>query len=470
MMPSVYGCSAQQSSTPPPPAPSIAISSVTFTTQSYGTTLAATPTGIPVNDKITTILNAGNSFTVPTDGLAQYYSNSNTSQQVFHTMEVAYTATNWVEADLPTNGNCQFVFQTLLNESFNNSQLNTWPLEGFVQGTFLPDSAKINGVRITTTPELNRSDVFLLSPILGEEGFDLLNRVQYLTNGVVRGQNDTRLLNNIVFAAQNLSASSSFDLVISVLLADGSYVTSPAQEITIPSGAVKTNLVGGIGINSFTTTTEAYGIQITGGGPPPEYPITAITIPSQIFVSALNTANGFTTPETATNVGMAQGYNSPDPTEQVLHSYVINIDTSALTLSDYPATELIVEYLFSWDADATNINPEEAGILWSGELGQPTGSTNVGSIFTTSGGVELDSINTNTIIPFASVDLPIEGDSNRDYNSSWKAYSVVAGEPVVAPYTVNLKVRIQKTDGSYSESAEVPLNITANGVLPTIIV
>ncbi len=125
--------------------------------------------------------------------------------------------------------------------------------------------------------------------------------------------------------------------------------------------------------------------------------------------------------------------------------------------------------MFSWDVGATNINPEEAGILWSGELGQPTGSTSVGDIYTTSGGVELDSINTNTIIPFASVDLPIEGDSNKDYNASWKAYSVVAGEPVVAPYTVNLKVRIQKTDGSYSESAEVPLNITANGVLPAIV-
>ena len=377
-------------------------------------------------------------------------------------MEVAYTATNWVEADLPTNGNCQVIFETLLNQTFDNSQLNTWPLEGNVQGTFLPDSSKINGVRITTTPELNRNDVFLLSPILGEEAFALVNGVQYLTNGVVRGSNDTDRLNKIVFAAQNLSANSSFDLVIKVLLGDGSYVTSPAQTITIPSGAVKTNLVAGLGINTFTTTTEAYGVG--GVGNPP---ITDITIPAQIHVSALNTANGFTTPEFATNVGMAQGYNAPDPTEQVLHSYVINIDTSALTLSDYPATNLIVQYLFSWNADSTNIDPA-SGILWQGELGQANTPTNVGDIYTVSGENELDSIDTNTIIPFASVNLPIEGDSNRDYNSSWKAYSVLAGDPVDAPYTVNLKVRIQKTDGSYSESAEVPLNISANGVLPTI--
>ena len=466
MLPSIYGCSSQQSSTPPPPAPSIAISAVTFTTLSYGTTFAATPTGVPLSDRIITPLNAGNSFTVPTDGLAQYYSNSNTSQQVFHMMEVAYTPTNWAESDLPTNGNCQFIFETTMNEAPAASQLNTWPLEGNVEGGFLPNSSKTDGVRITTTPELDRGDIFLLSPILGEEAFPLLNGVQVLAGGEPAETNNTDRLNKIVFAAQNLGASSSFELVIKVLLADGSYVTSPAQTITIPSGAVKTNLVAGIGINSFTTTTEAYGVQLSGGSEPP---ITAITIPDEIYVSALNTANGFTTPEIATNVGMAQGYNAPDdPAEQVLHSFVINIDTSALTLSDYPATNLIVEYLFSWDAGSTNIDPS-MGILWSGELGQAQGSTNVGSIFTTSGGNELDSINTDAVIPFASVDLPIEGDSNRDYNSSWKAYAVSAGDPVDSPYAVNLKVRIQRTDGSFIESAEVPLNITANGVLDTII-
>ena len=462
MLPSIYGCSSQ-SSTPPP---SIAISAVTFTTISYGTTFAATPTAIPVSDQIGSLLNAGNSFTIPTDGLAQYYSNSSASQQVFHKMEVAYTPTNFDESDLPAEDGNIFVFETTLNNSFADSQLNTWPLEGSQAGGFLPDSSKTDGVRITATGA-ESSQVFLLSPILGVEDFPLLNdEVQILRNGLVVSSTNVASLNGIVFAAQNLGSSSSFELVIKVLLADGSYVTSPAQTITIPSGAVKTNLVAGMGINSFTTTTKAYGVQIAGGSEPP---ITAIADPLQIHVSALNTGNSFTTPEFATNVGMAQGYNAPDdPAEQVLHSFVVNIDTSALTLSDYPATELIVEYLFSWDADSTNIDPSK-GILWSGELGQAQSSTNVGSIFTTSGGVELDSINTDAVIPFASVNLPIQGDSNQDYNGAWKAYSVIAGNPVDAPYTVNLKVRIQKTDGSFTESAEVPLNITANGVLPTII-
>lgn len=450
------------------PAPSVAISTVTFTTLSYGTTLAASPTGIPLGDRIVTPLNAGNSFTVPADGLAQYYSNSNTSQQVFHMMEVAYTPANWDETNLPADGACQFIFETTLANTPANSQLNTWPLEGSVQGGFLPDSSKANGVRITTTPELNRSDVFLLSPILGEEGFPLLNGVEVMVGGAPAEQNSTDRLDKIVFAAQNLGASSSFDLVIKILLGDGTYVTSPAQTITVPAGAVKTNLVAGLGINSYTTSTAAYGVQNGGvGGNPP----TVAIDPSLVLVSALNTANSFTTPNLAGGVGMAQGYQDPpdDPANQVLHSWLLNLDTSALTLSDYPATSLIVQYVFSWDADATNITPSE-GICWDAETGVPsTISGPVGSIFTQTIGVELDSINTDTLIPQASINFPVVGATDTDYAASWKAYSPAIGAPVDAPYTVNLQVKIQKTDGSFSESPVVALNMTDAGVSPTMI-
>ncbi len=467
-MPSIYGCSSQDS-TPPPPAPSIAISTITFQTKSYGTTLDrdTTPTPIAVSDQITTVLNAGNSFTVPTDGLAQYYSGSNTSQQVFHVMTVDYTATNWVEEDLPTDGNCQFVFETTMNEAPAASQLSTWPLQGSVQGAFLPNSSKISGVLITTSEDLNRDDVFLQSPILGEEVFPLLNGVQAIVEGEASGTNNTDRLNKIVFAAQNLGANSSFSLVVKVLLADGSTVSSPAQTITVPSGAVKTNLVAGLGINSYTTSTAAFGVQNGGeGGIPP-----VITIdPSQVLVSALNIENSFTTPTSATGVGMAQGFQEEpdDPANQVLHSWLLNLDTSALTLSDYPSTSLIVEYVFSWDADATGIGSAE-GICWDAETGVPsTVSGPVGSILTQTIQVELNGINTNTLIPQASINFPVVGDVNSDYAASWKAYSPAVGAPVGAPYTVNLKVRIQKTNSSFSESPVVPLNMTDEGVVRTM--
>ena len=452
--------------------PSIAISTITFQTKSYGTTLDrdTTPTPIAVSDQITTVLNAGNSFTVPTDGLAQYYSGSNTSQQVFHVMTVDYTATNWVEEDLPTDGNCQFVFETTMNEAPAASQLSTWPLQGSVQGAFLPDSSKISGVLITTSEDLNRDDVFLQSPILGEEVFPLLNGVQAIVGGEASGTNNTDRLNKIVFAAQNLSEESSFSLVIKVLLADGSTVSSPAQTITVPSDAVKTNLVAGLGINSYTTSTAAFGVQNGGeGGIPPVNPID----PSQVLVSALNIENSFTTPEyipTPTLIGMAQGFQEEpdDPANQVLHSWLLNLDTSALTLSDYPSTSLIVEYVFSWDADATGIGSAE-GICWDAETGVPSTITGpVESILTQTIQVELESINTNTLIPQASINFPVVGDVNTDYAASWKAYSPAVGAPVGAPYTVNLKVRIQKTNGSFSESPVVPLNMTDEGVVRTM--
>ncbi len=541
------------------PAPAITITDVTFQTKSYGTTLVADPppTPIAVSDQITTVLNAGNSFTVPADGLAQYYSGSNTSQQVFHVMTVDYTA-NFDESSLPSGsinlgvqsatinqtsrtgdaangntigasatatsgggdigtarftitgdgsvvtqiavttvgtgfnvgdtitfagtsaggtsagtffytltenditGNCSFVFETTMNEAPAMTQLSTWPLEGNVQGAFLPDSSKISGVRITTVEELNRSDVFLQSPILGEEAFPLLNGVQVLVGSEASGTNSTDRLNRIVFAAQNLGANSSFDLVVKVLLGDGSYVTSPAQTITVPSGAVKTNLIAGLGINSYTTSTAAHGIQLG-------VDVTPID-PSQVLVSALNTGNSFTTPEyipTPTLIGMAQGFSNP--AQQVLHSWLLNLDTSTLTLSDYPSTSLIVEYVFSWDADATGVGPAE-GICWDADTGVPSTVTGpVGSVFTQTIGQELDSINTNTLIPQASINFPVVGDVNTDYSASWKAYSPAAAAPVGAPYTVNLQVRIQKTDGSFSESPVVPLNMTVAGVTPTMV-
>ena len=349
----------QQSSTPPA-TPSIAITTVTFETKSYGTTLAdLTPIG--VSDQITTILNAGNSFTVPTDGLAQYYSGSNTSQQVFHVMTVGYTATNFVETDLPADGACQFAFQTNLANTPANSQLNTWPLQGNVEGAFLPDSSKTDGVTITTTASLNRSDVFLISPLVGYTNVTLQNGVQVMSGGSAVEVNGTSELTGITFAAQNLGSSSSFDLVIKLKLGDGSTVESPAQTITVPAGAVKTNLVAGLGINSYTTSTVAHGIQLG-------VDVTPID-PSQVLVSALNTANSFTTPNLGVGVGMAQGFS--DPSQQVLHSWLLNLDTSPLTLADYPATSLIVEYVFSWDAAATEIDPAQA-ICWEAETGAPS--------------------------------------------------------------------------------------------------
>ena len=93
----------------------------------------------------------------------------------------------------------------------------------------------------------------------------------------------------------------------------------------------------------------------------------------------------------------------------------------------------------------------------------------MGSIFTQTIQVELDSINTNTLIPQAAINFPVVGTADSDYTAAWKAYSPSVGDPVTNPYSVTLKVRIQKTDGSFSESPELPLTITDAGVAPTMV-
>ena len=458
MMPSVYGCCDQQNNT----SASIAITSVTFQTKSYGTTLAAGTNPIGVSDQITTVLNSSNSFTVPADGLAQYYSGSNTSQQVFHVMTVGYTLTGAVEQDLPPNGACEFAFKTSLNNTPANSQLNTWPLEGTTQGQFVPSNSKQTGVEITTTG-LDRANVFPQSPILGYDVFPCTTIIDPGSEN-----NNTDRLSKIAFAAQNLGSSSSFGLIIKLKLGDGSTVESPAQTITIPVGAVKTNLIAGVGINSFTTTAIAYGFQMG-------VDITNLAASEQL-VSLLNSANSFTTPTANIGglIGMAQGYN--DPGNQVLHQYQFNLDTSLLTLSDYPATNLVTEFAFTIDADATGgwFDPD-AGLLWDADTGSAITPTQSGSLYTYTGGGEYDGVNTNTLIPatpgdpaFTSIDFPIVATPTLDYSAAFKAYNIAStGVPT---YTLSCVVKIQKTDGSFTTSSPLTLTIDSqNGVVPTIV-
>lgn len=472
MLPAVYGCSAQQSSAS---APSIAIQTITFQTKSYGTTDAAGQTAIPVSDQITTVLDSTNSFTVPTDGLAQYYSNNDASQQVFHTMTVGYTASNFSITDLPTDGNCQFIFETTLANTPANSQLNTWPLEGTTEGAFLPSNSKQTGVRITTTASLNRDDVFPRSPVVGSTAAVLANGVQILGGaGIVVGDNETSNLRGITFAAQNLGSSSSFDLVVKVLLGDGSTVSSPAQTITIPSGAVKTNLVipANPTVNSFTTTTIGYGLQIAPPGAPAEEGIQSIPLANRL-VSTLNAANSFTTPNVdfGNNIGMVENFEDPViGTQQLLHTFQFNLDTSALTLADFPATGLIVSYSFTVDADAGGVDPSQ-GILWNAELGQVVTPTNTppSTLFTYTSSRELTGINTNTLIPatpgdpaFASIDFPIVGSESEDYTPGFKAYNIsTTGVPT---YTLDCVISLQKTDGSFATTSQQLIIDAENGV------
>ena len=470
-LPALVGCI--QSGSAPVATPSIAITQITFQTKSYGTTLAANPTSIGVSDRITTVLTpVGNAATIPTEGLAQYYENGDASKQVFHTMQVNYTATNFSITDLPADGGptgSKMDIITSLGQAPAASQLNTWVLEGSPQGQFFPTNAKTGGV-IMGVVGATRAQVFETSPVVGDDNIPLDNGVEYYTPGnlnEIQGNLQVNRLDRIAFAAQNLSSSSTMGIAIKVFLDDGTEVTSPTVTITIPADGVKTNIIGNpVGINSYTTTTAAYGIQYNpnpGAGDAQAFP------GGEVMVSALNAGNSFTTPnaDPGSGIGMVMGYD--DPANQVLHSWQANLDTSTLTLSDFPATGLIVQYHFTWNADATNITPNEDGILWDAETGEPSAFTTSDDInFTQVAEQELDLINTNTLIPLASVDFPIHGDVNYDFNSSWKAYSPAGGVGSPPSYSVNLQVKIQKTDGSFVSSPITALTImNEDGVMPT---
>ena len=460
MMPSVYGCCDQQNNT----TLTIGITSVKFQTYGYGTTLA-TVQPIAASDQLTAELNSGNSFTVEAEKLAQYYQPGDTTQQVFHTMEVEYAFIGGDEPELPPDGDCEFAFQTTMNNTPANSALSTWPLEGNTQGQFVPSTSKATGVTITSFG-LERADVFPISPVVGNKaasGADAGQTTVFVNSsgGGAGDNNNTDSLSKIAFAAQDLATSSSFDLVIKVKLGNGSTIESPAQTITIPPGSVKPALIRGARVNSFTTTAIAFGT--TAPNPPGD--VISLS-PSVRVVSTLNSANSFTTPtaNVGSLIGMAEAMSTG---EQVLHQYQFNLDTSDLTLSDYPASGIVVKYEFTMNADASNIDPSQ-GILWQTELGQAVTPTQDGSLFTYSVERVLTGINTNTVIPFASVDLPIVADSSEDYIGAFKAYS--SDSIGVPSYTLTCVVKIGKLDGTFSSSAPIDFTIDSeNGVLPILV-
>ena len=247
----MYGCSAQQSSVPPPPTPSLTISTITITTTEYGTDYNDLAP-IPILSRITTVLNSGNSFTVPADGLAQYYSDSDPTKQVFHTMLIQYTTDDFVLNDLSTD-EVQAVYETTLNETPPNSGLNTWLTQAnpaFYQGVFVPSGGGAGQGIITKTisniggSSFTRDDFFETSPVVGQTTIPLEEAPNGFKAKTAKGTVPIEVdrLNRVKFAAQNLGSSSSIDIKLKILLKSGSYAEG-TQTITVPSGAVKDNII-----------------------------------------------------------------------------------------------------------------------------------------------------------------------------------------------------------------------------------
>ena len=313
---------------------SLTISTITITTAQYGTTTSAGLTIIDPSQQITTVLNSGNSFTVPTDGLAQYYSNSDPTQQVLHSMRIEYTTSDFTIDDMGR----QAIYETTLDNSPSTSQLLSWVTEADPisdAGQFLPSGGGAGqGVTISTLPLAgSASDFFEQAPTLGESAIPLSNAPDGFVVNTSKGNvpvNTERLL-FCPFAAQNLGSSSSFEIKLKILLKDGTFAEGK-QTITIPAGAVKDNLTTAV----LPTVTQVQTQALLSTPFESDFPQTPLD-PSDQLIATI--ASG----EVAPSNSMIYETSA---TTSASHSFRVSFDTTGLTASDFPE-EMIVRYVIT---------------------------------------------------------------------------------------------------------------------------
>ena len=313
---------------------SLTISTITITTAQYGTTTSAGLTIIDPSQQITTVLNSGNSFTVPTDGLAQYYSNSDPTQQVLHSMRIEYTTSDFTIDEMGR----QAIYQTTLDNSPSTSQLLSWVTEADPisdAGQFLPSGGGVGqGVTISTLPLAgSASDFFEQAPTLGESAIPLSNAPDGFVVNTSKGNvpvNTERVL-FCPFAAQNLGSSSSFEIKLKILLKDGTFAEGK-QTITIPAGAVKDNLTTAV----LPTVTQVQTQALLSTPFESDFPQTPLDPADQVIATI---ASGEVAPP---NSMIFQ----TSATESASHSFRVSFDTTGLTASDFPE-EMIVRYVIT---------------------------------------------------------------------------------------------------------------------------
>ena len=313
---------------------SLTISTITITTAQYGTTTSAGLTIIDPSQQITTVLNSGNSFTVPTDGLAQYYSNSDPTQQVLHSMRIEYTTSDFTIDEMGR----QAIYETTLDNSPSTSQLLSWVTEADPisdAGQFLPSGGGVGqGVTISTLPLAgSASDFFEQAPTLGESAIPLSNAPDGFVVNTSKGNvpvNTERLL-FCPFAAQNLGSSSSFEIKLKILLKDGTFAEGK-QTITIPAGAVKDNLTTAV----LPTVTQVQTQALLSTPFESDFPQTPLDPADQVIATI---ASGEVAPPNSMIF-------ETSATTSASHSFRVSFDTTGLTASDFPE-EMIVRYVIT---------------------------------------------------------------------------------------------------------------------------
>lgn len=449
-MPTVYGINSQD-------APRISITEVSFTSNRYGTNTGDI-VAVGLSDQITCTLNSGNSFTAPTDSIAQYYQGG--SGLIQNKMQITYSAENFDANDLPSDGQCEVsiiigYFRTQDGRRVFSPYLQN--TTGTFYQTFPGNERDFNPFKMTCS-DLNRNQAFQTTFEINS----LANNTATFSEAAILPQNPfTYDIDEVSFSVPtNYTFGQGFDdtafsMKIQVKLGTGNIIESSFIRLIIPEAAIKTNLLPILPLVSISYNTLAYG---QGGSGTTIQDISA----SDRLAMTLNSGNSFTAPTD----GSAEYYEDAQDTEQILSSTQVNIDTSALTLSDFPSTHLLVYYTFTMSGEFGEQIASGGGLYWEGELGQQIEPTEPSEgVYQWEVEVELDSVNTNTLIPFSNAAFPLFGDgSNTDYNRMAKHYYKDDGD-----YTIDFHMRLVKTDGTSVVGDTQTLTIAQGSVKEVLI-
>jgi len=420
-------CQSQGGNEPPK---TFTIGTINTVTIGYGTTTGSQINAIPASEQIATTLNSSNSFTFPTDSLAQYYSNSNPDEQVFTAFTVSWNPDNFTQDDLPSDGENEVQWKFT---NFNPSPPNTgiWFLEGDnTTGEIVPQGAKIAGVNVVSAPVFNRNQVAPTTPVFGDvtTGGAGCQAFVIRSNGMQMNNNTDRI-SKLALASTASIDSTQFLLTIRIKLKGGDYAEG-SQTITIPSEAIKTNLVGTI-VKPVVAQVRTQAILSTPLDS--TEPGTVLPEENQI-VAVINGDNGWQAPSfEATGQGMIY---LTDTDKSASHSLRVDYDTSGLTPSDFPE-EMNIRYVITADG----FDASEIGFLTEDFFGFV-------ALFT---GLNRDEYITGDIDvgPLVLLESPSQFKIDDGLNlETWK-----------------IRIGLQKNDGSYLESDDQTITMAVDTVI-----
>ena len=325
MLPSVYGCSAQQT---PTPTLTTSISGVNWRTQFYGADNES-KVAIPDAQQIASGVSSGNSWTMPENGIAYQYSEAN-PLAVQHSTLIEYDSSELSDSDLPLDGECSLRITIVSNSSsspffgvnFADSGTTRYPSKA-EQATITIaglDRSHVNAGATTNCPEL----------LIAGTGAGVT-----ITYDPPDGRPVS--LRNYSFNTSDPASgfSGTLQYKVEVRLSDGTYTSASFQSITVPANAIKQYVFE----PPVWTLSQVQTVTVYGNPEGEIGPTTPIPVPDRLTRS-MNTGNNF---EAGAESFAQNVVFPPDPPAQpeplILragHSFQVTYDTSPLPLADFP--------------------------------------------------------------------------------------------------------------------------------------